>query len=737
MKRRECHDARGAARRSIAGAAAIGLVFFLQGCETDTFVDRGHENQPPTVWLTSSPPEGDLTDYIVDLSWFADDPDGEVVYYEYVVLSGDPIGFDPADSTGPERWTRTTDCKVRLRMNADMLDTTIVFNEYPYGRFGRQHTFLLCAFYDRNGISETVYRSFTAFTLAPSVTITRPVNTNPASGSQYLPPIVRFGWEGKDPIDSPWNYQDVDSVRHMWTLFNLRLLDDLNGRPELFEDRWTPWIARDAPGDSGISTVIGDDEDIHLNKSYAFVVQAMDDAGAVTSVFDTKSNVRLFMIRPPTGPVVTLTVHYFGTWTFLGTANNPVSVNIPSGFPVKVTWEADAEQYGGLVAGYRYGWDIEDLSDPAEWACSFNPDLDRIPEKWFNTGVHTLFIEAIDNLGVSTIVQVDINVVTTVMDRNLLLVDDFMLSEQFTYYALPTESEHDEFWEGVCRLARGFDASRDVYDTHEHGFVPPSVEYLWRYKNVVWVSGTAREEFNTWKRVISVPSDGIVWKWSRYYYNILHYYISKGGHLWTSCKGDRIGGLASSLEWDDVIFPRFLGSGYRDYLPYMDYCVTIVDKVVGAFQRDEAMPMRLERYDQMSHMVLASNEYTRDHVGLPFRIELWEDATQPGSFFDPAVRGFTYVELYDTRYWMEHTGVLSQPCMTPMYIMKALDGRSPVNFQTCAFWATKYDTVLAESRGAVAAPSVHFGVPLWYFDRKHMQALANGIFEVWGISRYE
>ena len=722
-------------RLSLALCAPAFLSICMISCDEGIFVDGGSGNMPPEVWLTAAPPEGDMTDYIVDFAWFSDDPDGTVEYYEYVAAAGDPIGFDPADTTGPDAWTRTTASELQLRVRADALDTTILINEYPYGRCEKTHTFFLRAVDDRGAVSETVYRSFTAFTLAPSVTITEPVNTNPASGAQNLPPVVKFGWVGKDPIDSPWNYQDVDSVRYMYHLFYLNILRDLNETPERFEHRWTPWIARHAPEDSGITTFIGDDEDVQLNKTYVFAVQAKDDAGAVTSVFSDRNNVRVFMTRIPTGPVLTLSVAYFGSWTKVGTNNRTLSVTVPPGFPIEVSWEGDATEYGGVVKGYRYGWDVEDLEDPDQWACSVNPYTTCLPSLEFHTGVHNLFVEAVDNLDCKTIVQLDITLLQMVMDRPLLWVDDFMLNEQFTYYALPVESRHDAFWTGICGMAKGFDPDRDVYDTEDYGYVAPDIELLWRYKNIIWTYGGARDEFNAWMKLVRIPVGVAIQTNEKYAYNILHYYVARGGHLWSNGKGDHHGALAASLPWFDIVMPKHLPPAYVNLSAYHDYCVSVLDKVISVNQF--AVPVgrvRNEDLDAMDHMVRASDSYTKAHPDLPRRIDLWDEAIQPGSFFDPDVRGFTYVELYDTKYIMDYFGAISQPCFRPMYLHVAIDGLSLVNFQTCAFWATKYDYVIADADGAIPAPSVHFGVPLWYFDRAAVTEVARDIFRTWGIS---
>jgi hypothetical protein len=77
-----------------------------------------------------------------------------------------------------------------------------------------------------------------------------------------------------------------------------------------------------------------------------------------------------------------------------------------------------------------------------------------------------------------------------------------------------------------------------------------------------------------------------------------------------------------------------------------------------------------------------------------------------------------------------------QLCFNPMYRMRARSQYSAVNGDVVAFWTTKYAGVVADAEGAVGAPSVHFGFPLWFFNRAQVDSIADVIFEEWGISKY-
>ena len=65
--------------------------------------------------------------------------------------------------------------------------------------------------------------------------------------------------------------------------FSSYIIDSLNRRPDAFEKRWCPWRAYNAPGDSGTSTIIGDDEILVKGFAYIFAVQAKDSRKTVAS----------------------------------------------------------------------------------------------------------------------------------------------------------------------------------------------------------------------------------------------------------------------------------------------------------------------------------------------------------------------------------------------------------------------------------------------------------------------
>jgi hypothetical protein len=41
--------------------------------------------------------------------------------------------------------------------------------------------------------------------------------------------------------------------------------------------------------------------------------------------------------------------------------------------------------------------------------------------------------------------------------------------------------------------------------------------------------------------------------------------------------------------------------------------------------------------------------------------------------------------------------------------------------------------VAPDAPGGTAAPSIHFGFPLWYFSHESVDSIAGVVFERWGI----
>jgi hypothetical protein len=334
------------------------------------------------------------------------------------------------------------------------------------------------------------------------------------------------------------------------------------------------------------------------------------------------------------------------------------------------------------------------------------------------------------------------------MERTLLWVDDWALGDEILInMMLPDEETHDNFWTNICSKDPQFIESRDVFDCRDHNNIPPEMTVVGKYQNIIWTYGNSIE--GALQDVIMFTAESRVAQSSNIVINYMSLFLLRGGHIWTSGRSDLAsGGLSVIFEFPPEFPATFqfdMTAGGMDTsgvncMGHRDYCITIVDKIIGTFRSGGEMPVRKREQDVLKHCVIeAEDPITMQYPGLPLGLTLSEDVTQPGMFFDPlniTVGGFTYVEVYNPAYWVETSGIREQKCFHPMYRMRARNTRSPLDSATVALWIDKYSGVVPEGAGspAVAARSVHFGLPLWFFRFTAVDSIANVVFEEWGLT---
>ncbi|MCK4537228.1 MAG: hypothetical protein KAV42_00385 [Candidatus Krumholzibacteria bacterium] len=738
----------------------ISSALVYTGCSDGLFTGEADDNAMPEVWLSSGPVEGDTTGYQVHFYWSGWDPDGEISHFEFVVAEGSSelgIGFNPADTAGADKWRSTAVHDSVFRVEADENPRAYEPDDPNsiYTRYDKTHTLFLRAVDLQGRGSKVVHRSFTAWTIAPICFI-----EHPPVGTTTYSTVITFRWTARDPIDSPSNSQDPDSIRYLYSQVldkdgiyspNFRILDDFNANPQDYEHLWSNWIWYRASGDSGKTTKIGDDEVLELNRRHFFAVQAKDEAGAVTAIFENDVNIKQFLVSWKQGPLLTLTEPFLGGFQFLGTGMNPIQKRLPPGIPLNFCWKATADDYGGEIVGFRYGWDIQDLNDPAQWAGSFSPFTLCALERTLYSGIHTLFVEAKDDGGRISRARIEIEIIQFTMDRDLLWVDDFASTDAPNpARTLPLESEHDEFWLDICSRVPSFIPDRDQYDVQAANNKVPEITLIGRYANIIWTYSSTT--ITAWNQIIPFTPESMVGSGGVLSINYLSLFLAKGGHLLTL---GRPGGLVeaflanpqlpASFKHDMSTVSNTDTSGVNS-MPYKDYCVTIVDKVTGNFHTAEDMPDGANRSVDRDAMMRAVRDEEDEVVqtslvGLPDTLALWSEVTDcPVCFFNLRDRGFSYVELYDVEYYMEFRQIAaSQGCFHPMYRMRSMSVISPLYDQPVALVITKYRDLFygRDDISFIPAYSFHFGFPLWFFDREDVDQVMNVIFEDWQLEHTE
>jgi hypothetical protein len=585
----------------------------------------------------------------------------------------------------------------------------------------------------------------------PFVIIEQPAAS---TGMPRYAKVTRFTWRsGREtpPDGTRWLWHEIVDTNGVYNP-GFDIIANLNANLERYDDWWSPWRSFAAPNDSGRTTIIGDDETVRAGRFYIFAAQAAGGDDAVSTTFGTDLNVRLYRAQSSPGPLLTVTEPLLGRFNFIGQSQNPVTVPAPPGIELTFRWTADAGAYAGEVTGYRYGWDILDTD---LWDAPYRPDLTSTHAAAFSSGLHTLTVEAVDLGGTVTRAAVAVETVPFPMERNLLWVDDFPGGAvQSPLYEMPSEDNHSAFWLEICARADGFEPSRDVYVCREQLQSPPGIAHIGLYKNIIWTYSSSSAAWETTVRF--TPESDIDQGGTQT--SILSIFLVKGGHLWTEGRADRSGGLAAVLVPTARSFPVHLAceiagnredcagdrSGVRS-LPHRDYCISMVDKVDGTIRQSDGMPYRATpHFDVMAYAYRDDGDIvTGRYAGLPARLDLRGEVTLPGRFFDPdsldGIGGMPYVEVYDPAYWMIERSVPNQTCFHPLYRMRARDPASALDHGTVAVWITRYEETVPDAAAgiAVAAPSVHFGFPLWFFGPAAADSIAAVIFEEWGIQAYE
>ncbi len=578
---------------------------FLAGCgDNDLGLDKRRPNSPPETTLASGPPDsttGAL--YKVQLFWSGTDRDGTVDHYDFIMIDhppivshidGDPNDMDPTRVvvTVPEpndpRWTGTVSTDSTFITLADTLrrnprpgpgETPDDVRVIPYERW---HTFFVRAVDNEGAVDPTPdYRSFNSRNIAPQVWLTEPIK----AGNEFEgPPVIVFNWEGqdavgdgtfKDPvaarnviITSPI---DINNPTNKFTNFP----DSLYTLPRGQKVSWTPWRRWDAVDGSGKRAIVrglATQGQFPGSGFYIFAVQALDEAGAVTPVFDWtspgKNNVALVRVTGAVGPILTVQEEFLGTQTFVG-GSRPVKLDIAAGQPLNFRWSADASRYGGEIVAFRYGWNIRDTNDDQQWDQNWSANVRGAATRSFNTGSHRFFVETRDNAETITSAVYELTVHTVTRSRDLLWVDDSDHQTDFT-----TERREDRQWLTIfdslsTKWGFLFEESRDVFDVVDNRREEPPIQKVFDYKTVIWTNRSGGGQTSALRNMAlffdPIPQRN---RNAAKSFNFLNIYLANRGSMWINgfrpakqlWPTERAAGqspLAVNVtNWDDPIQPH-------------------------------------------------------------------------------------------------------------------------------------------------------------------------------------
>jgi hypothetical protein len=451
-------------------------------------------------------------------------------------------------------------------------------------------------------------------------------------------------------------------------------------------------------------------------------------------------------------------------------------LDIPSGVAMSFELRASAEHYGGIVTGYRYGWDIADPDDDSQWEIDFTPfkgDIASVPPRTFFFGTHTFYAEVIDNTGFKSRLPVQMNVIPTVVTRPLLVVDDWVEGSNgfaATSGAVPSDEEHDAFWLDIASFVEGFDPTQDVLEL-QLGQVPP-LQLLLNYQNIIWSAtgshvATSSSVLGTLIRFIDPNHPQVAGGTITPDYIAL--YMAAGGH--TLLCGQELmtmvidrASFARRVPAFPIMFRYELGGdqdgsyadqdvgvrGVGDFsFAYAEGCLNVLDVAFSqspnAVRRppNQACPVHLIRdHDGRTDGLRATlplDVITGD--GFPALELRPEVAGDPSKFFHESRIGLPS-DIYNPAYFGDMTGCGElaeldprRDCFQPIYGNECLNSSSVIYSAPVAYWTSVFADRVPDG-GGVAARSAIWGFhPVYFNPEQAREAIGIILFDEWQLSR--
>ncbi len=738
-------------------------------CSPESPSSESNLNQAPRVWVSAQEPQATDAGYTVRFDWGGADPDGRISGFEYLITNNTDRMVDPNTVAG--EWTATSSSGAELAFANDDVAS---------------HTFVVRALDDEMLPSdEPDYISFTPKQLIAGVRITVPPSfaLNPAD----VPSISTFEWAedaGKQAPDSvQWA---MVNIREHGNNFNLTVnyLRDPASAPD-----WYPWVWFDAPAGKGKRWTT---PPMELG-SYVFAIRAKNVAGAMNPVLVEPTNVRRVRIALRTsGPVLAVQHPLMGR-IVTGSCDFPLTiVDIAAHLPLAFTLQACADAYGGVVTGYRYGWDILDHDDPGQWEIDFTPfngPAAVTAPRAFSFGTHTFSAEAIDNSGYCSRIEIRINIVPVTGERNLLVIDDYAPDRVagqagwvLTNGIMPDDAEHDAFWLDMVSNVDQFDPAIDVIDVSEHPSIP--VATLASYKCIVWSAYSNVDAVQP--SSLPLLYQFIQYRWSRVpkahepplcgftggvvgevQTNFVAQVMQAGVHLLIAgnhpTQNVRSRTRSPVVRWPMLpLYELEPGSTQTGTQPitlanrpgevefaWQSLCLDAIDFAdLTITQARLSGSGANQRYCPINQWRSINGSSVRDDAlrsAIPLDpsfspIALRPEAAGPGKFYSPETRGYK-VEVYNPAYFRQGGACAFVPpprsCFEPIYGLVCLDTAEPTYQQPIAFWTSAFANVVAEDiPGAVAARSAVFGFPPVYFNPSEIKpAIEHILFDEWQLPR--
>ncbi len=190
-------------------------------------------------------------------------------------------------------------------------------------------------------------------------------------------------------------------------------------------------------------------------------------------------------------PLMRLYDRHVGPFVSTSEWEEPMTtLQTPAGLPLRFILSAYAFPYGERITAYRHYWRNESESEGWRHYDGSAFDLEIPLPRGASFGVYELTVAVRDSRNHVSHVRLAWDIVPLPMRRPLLVVDDWTENSPGfapTNGGVPSDEEHDAFWNEIAAVVAGFDPAVDVVEAGES----LTLSALADYKSVIWIGQAA------------------------------------------------------------------------------------------------------------------------------------------------------------------------------------------------------------------------------------------------------
>ena len=443
------------------------------------------------------------------------------------------------------------------------------------------------------------------------------------------------------------------------------------------------------------------------------------------------------------------------------------TLETPAGLPLRFVLSASAATYGEKITAYRYYWRNE--GEPEGWRHYDGSAIDlEIPlPHGASSGVYELTVAVRDTRNHVSHVRLAWNIVPLPMRRPLLVVDDWRENSPGfapTNGGVPSDEEHDAFWNEIASAVAGFDPVTDVVEANGS----MTLSSLADYKSVVWV-GQAAYNSTTASYVngvirfrdprVPLPPGAIV-------QNFVAMYMEAGGHVFL-CGEEIMAASINRVAFQPIspVFPlifryELTADQDGDYeesevgvrgvgdpsFAYEDCGLNVLD-IAYISNRLSIRRSGVHSCPVSAIRPAPQSGYTHGlRTAIPAAaayefpaMTLRPECAAPGKWYAEDRTGLN-CDIYNPAFFESvcaaYTEYGTLPYFEPIYGNGCLSASSPIYNAPVAFWTSKYADRMPAMGGGPAARSAVWGFsPVFFNPAQVKEALEIVFFDEWMLPR--